>query len=363
MLVVQAAVLQLSAMGAVPELPFVIMPANRSAPAVRWHGELSWGVAAAKSDDSADPTPYHAFVDVVAGGCGLGSWATNSEVWHAVSASPQGPFQRKERVLPTFASNPQLTRAPDGTYLLFTIGAELSAEQTQNCTPGATHPAPSRYAGNATNLHTSKSLNGPWVRVRGSHGSPVLLAGFTNPTAHVLPNGTVVVLGIPQGCCTCDDGGCLHAATAPTWAGPYTIHAARGLFGWPNQGGHQPNDREFVFEDPFLWWSPDRRRWNLLVHQYNQTDPSHQRRDGGYAVSQSEDLWGGWDWGGWQAPAYTARVDYTDGIADSMIRRERPFLLFDAGVPTTLFTAVCPPGDTTNAHCYSIANPLATPAA
>ena len=27
----------------------------------------------------------------------------------------------------------------------------------------------------------------------------------------------------------------------------------------------------------------------------------------------------------------------------------------------TANTAVCPPGDTANAHCYSIANPLALP--
>jgi hypothetical protein len=52
-----------------------------------------------------------------------------------------------------------------------------------------------------------------------------------------------------------------------------------------------------------------------------------------------------------------------DGTSDTMTRRERPFLLFDAGVPATLFTAVCPPGDTTNVHCYSIANQLARPAA
>ena len=75
----------------VPQLQFAILPANRTAPAVRWGGGWSWGVAAAKSDDPSDPTPYHAFVDGAVGDCGLGSWATNSEVWHAVSRSPRGP--------------------------------------------------------------------------------------------------------------------------------------------------------------------------------------------------------------------------------------------------------------------------------
>jgi hypothetical protein len=146
-------------------------------------------------------------------------------------------------------------------YLLFTIGLPLQQKEIVNCTRGAPHPAPAPYTANVTTLHSSPSLNGPWTLVPGADGEATLLAGFTNPAPYVLPNGTVVVLGIPQGCCTCANGGCLHAATAPHWSGPYTIHTDKGLFGWPMQGGAQKDDRLFVFEDPYLWWSSDKLRY------------------------------------------------------------------------------------------------------
>jgi hypothetical protein len=137
------------------------------------------------------------------------------------------------------------------------------------------------------------------------------------------------------------------------------IPAAPGLFGWPSQGGSQPDDRDFVFEDPFVWWDGSKNRWNLLCHQYNMTDAAHQYLDGGFAVSNSEDLWGGWSWGAWEQPAYTALVNYTNGSSDVMTRRERPFVLFGSdGKPEVLYTAVSPPGDTHNTNCYTIANPL-----
>jgi hypothetical protein len=114
-----------------PEFPFVILPADSTTPAVQWeqpstNHEVSWGVSAAKSDDRTDPHLYHAFVDVVTNGCTLNEWASNSEVWHAVSSTPLGPFERKELVLPSFASNPQLTRAPDGTYVAVTLSLDSS---------------------------------------------------------------------------------------------------------------------------------------------------------------------------------------------------------------------------------------------
>ena len=76
-------------------------------------------------------------------------------------------------------------------------------------------------------------------------------------------------------------------------------------------------------------------------------------------MSNSEDLWGGWSWGAWEQPAYTALVNYTNGSSDVMTRRERPFVLFGSdGKPEVLYTAVSPPGDTHNTNCYTIANPL-----
>lgn len=106
----------------------------------------------------------------------------------------------------------------------------------------------------------------------------------------------------------------------------------------------------------------------LLLHvlprnQYNRSDASHQILDGGFAVSSTRDLWSHWNYSSWREPAYTNAVEWSDGGSnqwvDRMQRRERPFLLHDEdGAPTHLYTAVCPPGDTTNSECYTIVNPL-----
>ena len=93
------------------------------------------------------------------------------------------------------------------------------------------------------------------------------------------------------------------------------------------------------------------------MHQYNASDSGHQRLDGGYAVSEGEDLWGGWSWGAYRSPAYTGAVRYTDGTAQTMGRRERPFVLFgEGGKPEVLYTAVC--ATAPFEECFAIANPL-----
>jgi hypothetical protein len=271
------------------QLPFSILPANRAAPAARWPGTTTWGIAVGKEGDV-----YHAFVNTVANNCSLASWTPNSKIVRATSSSALGPFEPQETVLEAFHGNPQLTRAPDGTWLLFTVGiGSLRAEQLHEC-PGPGHsgprpPQPHVNTVNMTVLHSAKSLLGPWTRVPGTDGAESILPGLTNPTAHIMPNGSVVVLGIPQGCCSCAPGGCLHAATAPHWSGPYTLERTRGIIPF-----EATSITDWVFEDPFVFWDGAARRWHLLMHQYNASDSGHQRLDGGYAVSEGEDLWGEW---------------------------------------------------------------------
>ena len=119
------------------QLPFSILPANRAAPAARWPGTTTWGIAVAKEGGV-----YHAFVNTVANNCSLASWTPNSKIVRATSTSALGPFEPQETVLEAFHGNPQLTRAPDGTWLLFTVGiGSLRAEQLNKC-PGPGHPGP-----------------------------------------------------------------------------------------------------------------------------------------------------------------------------------------------------------------------------
>ena len=51
-------------------------------------------------------------------GCGLNIWGSGSQILHATSASPVGPFVPAEVAVTAEAHNPQLVRAPDGSFLL-----------------------------------------------------------------------------------------------------------------------------------------------------------------------------------------------------------------------------------------------------
>jgi hypothetical protein len=88
----------------------------------------SWGGNAVK--DSAGV--YHLFSAAMTLGCNLGAWTSNSEVIHATSSSPLGPFQFSDVALPPWHHNPQALLHPDGTWLIYTIGTAGVPKQ-HNC--------------------------------------------------------------------------------------------------------------------------------------------------------------------------------------------------------------------------------------
>lgn len=122
----------------------------------------------------AEDGQYHLFVAEMLNSCGMNTWSTNSIIRHAVSATPAGPFARKEVVLPAFAHNPTAIRAPDGTYLIYHIGCGNGRPGYKPCTkcsggytPKTGCPGPGEQNGctaTTTNILHSKSLDGPWTR-------------------------------------------------------------------------------------------------------------------------------------------------------------------------------------------------------
>ena len=123
-----------------------------------------------------------------------------------------------------FAHNPQIVRDPtDGTYLLYHIGETVPRPCVPDCRtdggassgaptrdggqgggkaraggehPGGTQtpalaPVPAASAcptlGHGTSIATAASPWGPWARL------PYVLPGYTNPSPHIFPNGTVLL--------------------------------------------------------------------------------------------------------------------------------------------------------------------------
>ena len=57
-----------------------------------------------------DDGKFHGFFAGFVNACGIGGWEVNSEVIHAISDSPGGPFTFSDVALPTWHHNPDIKR-------------------------------------------------------------------------------------------------------------------------------------------------------------------------------------------------------------------------------------------------------------
>jgi hypothetical protein len=187
--------------------------------------------------------------------CDISHWSPNSAIVHAVStAGPEGPYTRQSVAVPPFAHNPKVVRAPDGTWLMYTIGVRVPelpyAPKIFNCTKpeeqeqrrlageevvSAAPPAPGRTPVNLESnvtLYTASDIAGPWARFGIVLGRDFLGSwdeDTSNPSPYVLPNGTVLLMyrGCKVWTTGCDEEK-IGIARADHWKGPY-----RRLLGKP----------------------------------------------------------------------------------------------------------------------------------
>jgi hypothetical protein len=314
---------------------FEMAPAASALGAYRNDSLNSWGGALLHVPE--DPAwPYHMFASGFVEGCGLHAWETNSAIIHLVSKSMEQPFVLSDVALPPWHHGVGAARAPDGTFLLFTMGKTNLSNvvpclkgvpawpSSQNCTrPVCT--------GFDVRGHSSQSVYGPWTPITNInpaskyHGSHVLWNAVNpDPSPFILPNGSVMVVG-----------GGVHAA--PHWKGPYLSvpgphHEANKTLNHDPRlhGGHAAS------EDAYLWYQQG--RWRQMWHQ-KIDDPTNHTNDhdqcayfpyvGGYAVAKTE----GYDGlsGEWAHcffnPGFGLNVSLRNGSSVCLSRRERPKLV------------------------------------
>jgi hypothetical protein len=95
----------------------------------------SWGgsVIRDRKDRGGDGN-YHMFVSEFAGSCGLESWATASQVVHAVADTPKGPFQRVDVAIGNFSHNPIINYDTHSRqYVLHHIGCGTANKGSAEC--------------------------------------------------------------------------------------------------------------------------------------------------------------------------------------------------------------------------------------
>lgn len=277
---------------------------------------------------------YHLFVAEFANGCTLGQWSPNSQVIRATSESVWGPYVKQELVLPPFHHNPTITRANDGTWLLYTIGHDVAPQTVQNCSDTLKDPAPGNMESNIT-LHASQSVLGPWKRVgvvlAGDDG-PEWDADRTNPSAYANADGTIHLMY--RGCgVACGGGEYMGLAIAPHWNCSVDVvdgcRYERQSVGSPLWG--------LMAEDPFIF--KDRRGgWHAVMHSiepnggFGCNNVTWRHCDvGGHAFSHD-----GLRWTLSDTTPFTTNVTWVDGAAETLNRRERPQLVIAADGVTLL---------------------------
>lgn len=313
------------------------LPSNQTYFNSSW---TSWGGSVVKVNSTVDPNyPYHLYVAFMVEHCSLSAWVSNSIVIHAVSNDPLGPFTYSDVALPLWHHNPQISQAPDGTFLLMSIGMNPESPVI-NCTGSSNEMdriIPSSrltHGEELVEMHTSSSPYGPWTPVLVNNNNN--LFNGTNPSPYVFPNGTIYVAS--------HNSGGLTISSASSYHGPYSNPIAVVPYSYFND--------TYTFEDPFLWYDTTANVWRVLLHMYNLSNTHEQFRVGGYAQSLTSDAYGPWILQTDSEPVYTTFIQFNDGSNTTLSRRERPKLLLDSvtGEPRYLYTAVCP----SQGNCYTL---------
>ena len=292
---------------------------------------------------------YHIFASEFTGGCGLGTWIPRSHIVHAVSDSMLGPFVKLPPphgvVIPTFAHNPTIRLHPDGTYLIFFIGA---ARHNMS--------APTNWTLEASiSLAFSRSVYGPWQVMRNvlpgrGEESPHFDSDAINPSPIIMADGSVLLLyrGTfrPHGGRGLPCWNRLGAARSKGWRGPFTRISDKPLLpiGQCNED--------------LVGWQDARGTLHLLAHSMapQNGQPGYKQQVGHRAYST--DLGDTWRMVNSTPGAYTTSLSWIGGGETTAYTRERPQVLLaqreGGGMePIVLFTGVVAGPGTTGpaAHC------------
>jgi len=314
-----------------------LLPANYEN-GFRMDGYWVWCGSSIKGDDGK----YHIFASRWSNSTGFSPyWLTNSEIVHAVSDSPQGPYKFSDVALPPrgaqfwdgqMTHNPAIRKHGD-TYLLYYTGTTYKGARPSKENPVREEDALKLEAhqGERIGLATSKSPYGPWKRL----DKPILDVVpnsweqylVSNAAPVVLKNGKVMLYykGVEKlrvhaiGLAVADCPTCEYKRVSD-----------------------KPLNMGIGAEDPFIWQENGKFKALMLDHEKRYSPD----KEIFYAVSD--------DGLKWRVPrnaiAVSRNVLFADGTTRKMNSTERPHVLIENGKPTHVFFAT---GDSVDGKRYT----------
>lgn len=317
-------------------------------PAFQSEGYWVWGSSVTKGGDGK----YHMFVSRFPKTLRFHpGWMVASEIVHAVSDTPQGPYNFSDVALPARGAqywdgrsthNPRILKHNHKYYLIYMGSTHPFAEPTYDeltlSSPWCTVARSSKRIG----LAIADSPYGPWKRL----DEPILKTKAntfysyltSNPSPIIQEDGSVMM--IFKGRAHTQNGKhsqmALGIAYAPSIEGPYTVlNNDQPIFQIDGQG---------EAEDPFLW--KDKRGYHVI---FKDQVGKYTGERGGGVMAYSED---GIHWTVDKDPkAYSLTVEWEDGKVEKQGQLERSFLLFDENgkMTHTFFATMDGPGGFENA--------------
>jgi alpha-L-fucosidase len=304
-----------------------------------------WCGSVIKGDDGK----YHMFASRWPKELSFGPhWLTNSEIVHAVSDTPEGPFTFSDVALPPrgeefwdgkMTHNPAIRKYGD-TYLLYYTGTTYHGDM-----PDAAHPVTNEsplkieaHHNERIGLATSKSPYGPWER-------------YDHPILDVVPNSWEQYLVANPAPFVFDDGRVMlyykgveqlgkHAvsvAFADHWSGPY------------KRNSDSPLNMGIGAEDPTIWYEDGKFQALMLDHGRKFTDK-------GIYYAYSKD---GLNWTIDSNPvAISNEIVLKDGTIARRSATERPWVLVEDGKATHVYFATKNAKGDGPAHSWNMCIPL-----
>jgi lysophospholipase L1-like esterase len=303
-----------------------LMPAPTNG-GFRMDGFWVWCGSVIKGDDGK----YHMFASRWPNSTPFSPyWLTNSEIVHAVSNTPEGPYTLNDVALPArgaefwdgqMTHNPAIRKFGD-TYLLYYTGTTYKGER-----PSATNPVGENSAleseahqGERIGLATSKSPYGPWKRL----DKPILDVVPNSWEQYLVSNAAPVVM---------KDGRVMlyYKGVEKLRVNAIGLAIADCPTCEYKRVSNQPLNMGIGAEDPFIWQENGKFK-ALMLDTDRRYSPDKEIF---YAVSD--------DGTHWRVPrnaiAVSRTVMWADGTTRKMNSTERPHVLIENGKPTHVFFA------------------------
>lgn len=317
-------------------------------PAFESEGYWVWGSSIVKDETGK----YHMFVSRFPKTLPFHpGWIVASEIVHATSDTPQGPYKFSDVALPARGAqywdghsthNPRILKYNHKYYLIYMGSTHPFADPTYDeltlSSPWCTVARSNKRIG----LAIADSPYGPWKRL----DEPILKTKpntfysylTSNPSPIIQEDGSVMM--IFKGRAHTENGKysdmSLGIAYAPTIEGPYTVlNNDQPIFQVNGQG---------EAEDPFLW--KDKKGYHVIFKDHVA---KYTGERGGGVMAHSQN---GIQWTVDKDPkAYSRTVEWEDGKVEMQGQLERPFLLFDENgrITHAFFATMDGPGGFDNA--------------